>query len=97
MEVKTTKNRYSGLITVEFSDGYVERCLIWQHIDKGAQQFMSDVVEFAKIILAAAPTGKVKLKYRGDFFDKLASSFEEVIRDDERKAKLAKPEGKLPA
>jgi len=79
------KNRFVGVITVTFPDGYVEKCFIRQKVTKGDKQFLHTVADFAKIIVSTIPKdqkGKVTFKYKGDFYKEI---YEELKKAAEEK------------
>jgi len=64
------KNKFRGIITVVFPDGYTEKCLVTQRSKKGGALFLGTVVDYAEIMLSSIPKdlkGKVVFKYSGDF------------------------------
>lgn len=76
------KNRFVGIITVTFPDGYVEKCLIRQKVNKGNKQFIDTVADFAKIIVSMIPQdqkGKVTFKYKGDFYQEMYEALKKAV------------------
>lgn len=65
------KNRFCGLITVIFPDGYVEECLVRERALKGQKHFINAVKENLQKILSQCEKGNVKVKYNGDFAKEL--------------------------
>jgi len=62
------KNRFIGLITVIFPDGYVEDCIVKEKADKGRDHFIDVLKENVTKILEQCPDEEnVKVKYKGDF------------------------------
>lgn len=76
------KNRFVGMITVTFPDGFVEKCLIKERVDKGKEHFLSLVGEYGQRILQETPKGKVKLTYKGDFARRLGESLRKIEKRD---------------
>jgi len=50
----TEKNRYVGVLKIQFADGYVETCVIREKKTKGKRNFMEKVHECAVHILGEA-------------------------------------------
>jgi len=76
-EVEKMKNRFVGIITVTFPDGYIEKCVIKERVEKGKENFLNLVKEYGLLILEHAPKGKVKLNYKGDFAKTIAEHLKE--------------------
>lgn len=67
------RSRFVGVITVTFADGYVEKCLVKERVEKGKQHFINTISEWGQLILKEAPKDShVKLNYRGDFVRQIA-------------------------
>jgi len=70
------RNRFVGLITVTFPDGYIEECLVKERADKGSDHFIDVLKENIATILKQVPDGKVKVTYRGDFSRQIQQGLE---------------------
>lgn len=85
------KNRYVGIITVTFPDGYVERCLIRQKTNKGSQEFLSTIKEYTEKIFSEIPPdqkGRVTFKYKGDFYKEIYEHLQRVLGERNGKSQL---------
>lgn len=60
------KNRFVGLITVTFPDGYEEKCMVKEKAVKGEDHFMKAVKGNIVQILRSCGEGNVKVNYKGD-------------------------------
>jgi len=79
------KNRFVGVITVTFPDGWTEKCVIKQKADKGKEQFLNTIADYGKTIISSIPKdqkGKVTFKYKGDFYKEI---YEELKKAAEEK------------
>jgi len=81
------KNRFVGVITVTFPDGYVEKCLVRERADKGKEYFIKMVGHYATTILKDTPKhdkqlkGNVKLTYQGDLLRTIFCLLEKVAEE----------------
>jgi len=85
------KNRFVGIITVTFPDGYTEKCLIRQKASKGSKEFLHTVSDFAKIIVSTIPPnqkGKVTFKYKGDYYQEIYETLKKAVDDKYGKTQL---------
>jgi hypothetical protein len=72
------KNRFVGLITVTFPDGYVEKCIIKAKAAKGSGNFVAAISGVTKTILKQVPKGHVKVTYRGDLAPEINEALQGV-------------------
>ena len=80
--VVKVKNRFVGLVTVTFPDGYVEKCLVRERSSKGTAAFLQTVVESVRVILEAVqPRGRVKVTYRGSCSGEIAAGLEAAHKE----------------
>ena len=71
MKIKM-KNRFVGVIIVEYPDGYTEKCSIKERSDKGERNFLRVVaMAMVRILYSTASNGRAALYYKGDFKDKV--------------------------
>jgi len=76
------KNRFVGVITVTFPDGWTEKCVIKQKADKGKEQFLNTIADCGKIIIGSIPQdqkGKVTFKYKGDFYQEMYEELKKAV------------------
>lgn len=78
------KNRFIGLITVTFPDGYVEQCTVKERADKGKKSFIDVLKKNLLTILAQCPEGNVNVKYKGDLGKEVYAGLKAAGADQER-------------
>jgi len=78
------KNRFIGLITVTFPDGYIEQCIVKEKVAKGEQHFIDVLKMNLSAILTGCPEGSVNVKYKGDLARKVYAGLEAVGADPKR-------------
>lgn len=73
--------RLKGLITLTFSDGYIEKCEIKERADKGMEHFISLFKDAVIELMKDAEPGDIHLNYKGDFATEIYERFKMIEKD----------------
>ena len=76
------KNRFVGVIVAIYQDGHEEKCFVKERKSKGKQHFLQAVCRSMLEIICHSAKGKVEVKYRGDFQEKLEEFMEYLKRHE---------------